>query len=284
MVHAGPRQGPRIVSIPSRHEEHFVDLAAGDDLFACLESALSTYAAPGITVEFVSGGFGHINFVHPAYGPDAAHPMSFTSDFTVPHGAVLRHGAATVGHRDSSPFCHIHASWTQADGEVRGGHLLPGTVVGSEGLRLRIFALQDARLTSDFDPETGFAAFAPESADASTRAATPTTNSVVSRVRPGEILDEAILTVCRDAGFDSAEVVASLGSTTGAVFTGGSAPWPAVEFTHLGGTLTAGLSDEPQLALTGEVVDVAGKVHTGTLKPGANPVAVTFELLVYRSL
>lgn len=126
---------------------------------------------------------------------------------------------------------------------------------------------------------------------------------MVSRIRPGEILDEAVLAVCRSAGFDSAEVTASLGSTTGAVFVDGSAPWPAVEFTHLSGTVTGATSTgaisttatslgssptgaqdaAPQVVLTGEVVDVAGQVTRGTLEPGANPVAVTFELFVRRT-
>ncbi|WP_432790337.1 DUF296 domain-containing protein [Brevibacterium sp. K11IcPPYGO002] len=294
VVHAGQRQSPRIVSVPTRCTEHVLELTEGADLFSALEQSLTDFAVPGIMAEFVSGEFGHIDYVHPAYGPDAEHPMSFTEAFTIDVPTRLRHASATIGVRDGSPFCHVHASWTGPDNEARGGHLLPGTLAGPAGLTIRLFALPDAQLLSEVDPETGFSAFAPHpvtpahaTASASTapdlaEAARPA-DAVVSRIRPGEILGEAVLAVCRTAGFDSAEVTASLGSTTGAVFTGGSAPWPAVEFTHLSGTVTDAASETPQVTLFGEVVDVAGEVSFGTLESGANPVAVTFELFVRRT-
>ena len=315
VVHAGPRQGRRIVSVPTRSSEHLVELSEGADLFAALEQCLTDFAVPGIMAEFVSGQFGRIDYVHPAYGPDAEHPMSFTEAFSVDDPTQLRHASATIGFREGTPFCHIHGSWTGADGETKGGHLLPGTSAGPAGLRIRLFALSDARLISEVDPETGFSAFAPAPAQTIPSApaeragfpfdveppqfttgavpSPPALDAVVSRVRPGEILDEAVLAVCRNAGFDSAEVVASLGSTTGAVFVNGSAPWPAVEFTYLSGTVTGATAEgassagpqnpRPHISLSGEVVDVAGEVRRGTLEPGANPVAVTFELFVRRT-
>lgn len=296
VVHAGPRQSPRIVTVPTRCTGHVLELPEGTDLFAALEQSLTDFSVPGIMAEFVSGEFGHIDYVHPAYGPDAEHPMSFTEAFTANVPTRLRHASATIGVRDGSPFCHVHASWTGPDNEARGGHLLPGTLSGPAGLTIRLFALHDARLISDVDPETGFSAFAPipgggtpsdptESArplgEAVEDSAFP--DAVVSRIRPGEILDEAVLAVCRTAGFDSAEVTASLGSTTGAVFADGTAPWPAVEFTHLSAAVTGAQNTTPQITLSGEVVDVAGEVSFGTLESGANPVAVTFELFVRRT-
>ncbi|MGO3021679.1 MAG: PCC domain-containing protein [Brevibacterium sp.] len=294
VVHAGPQQSPRIVSAPTRCTEHVLELPEGADLFSALEASLTDFAVPGIMAEFVSGQFGHIDYVHPAYGPDAEHPMSFTEAFSVDNPTELRHSSATIGFREGKPFCHVHASWTGADGQTKGGHLLPGTLAGPSGLTIRLFALPDAHLISDVDPETGFSAFAPHpvtpahtTASSSTApdlaAAARPAEAVVTRIRPGEILDEAVLAVCRTAGFDSAEVVASLGSTTGAVFTDGTAPWPAVEFTHLSGTVTGAQSEDPQVSLAGEVIDVAGEVSPGTLEPQANPVAVTFELFVRRT-
>ena len=294
VVHAGPQQTPRIVSVPTHNTAHVLELPEGTDVFAALEHSLTDFAVPGIMAEFVSGQFGHIDYVHPAYGPDAEHPMSFTESFSIDSPTELRHASATTGFREGVPFCHIHASWTGADGETKGGHLLPGTLAGPAGLTIRLFALHDAQLISEVDAETGFSAFAPtpanhatddpespEPSEPSESADSP--NDVVSRIRPGEILDEAVLAVCRNAGFDSAEVVASLGSTTGAVFTDGTAPWPAVEFTHLEGTVTGARSSAPKVTLSGEVVDVAGDVHSGVIANGANPVAVTFELFVRRT-
>lgn len=308
VVHAGPRQNPRIVSVPTRRAEHLIDLVQGDDVFASVTGLLDSLEVPGLMVEFVDGEFGGIEYVYPAYGPDAEHPMSFTTEFRLEEPAAVHHGSATVGTKDGEPFSHIHASWVTKDGTTRGGHLLPSTLVGPKGMRLRAFALADAQLLSDIDPETGFSAFAPAAAGAgptddagptdgvppageagepavdreARTAPSPRGSAVVSRVRPGEFIDETILAVCRGAGFDAAEVRASLGSTTGAVFAEGTAPWPAVEFTHLTGSVTGALGDSPQLRLEGEVVDVDGEVHSGVLASRANPVAVTFELFVQR--
>ena len=294
VVHAGPRQQPRIVSVPTRHAEHLIDLVEGDDLFGEVTGLLDSLDVSGLMVEFVNGEFGGIKYVYPAYGPDAEHPMSFTTESRVEGPTGVHHGSATVGTKDDVPFTHIHASWVAEDGTVSGGHLLAGTLVGPNGMRLRAFALTDAQLLSEIDPESGFSAFAPAPIGAplateadsavgpATAVAVPdhSVDAVVSRVRPGEFIDEAILAVCREAGFDSAEVRASLGSTTGAVFREATAPWPAVEFTHLTGTVNCTLGGNPQVRLEGEVVDVAGNVHSGVLADRANPVAVTFELFV----
>ncbi|WP_231444402.1 DNA-binding protein [Brevibacterium zhoupengii] len=291
VIHAGPRLSPRLVSVPTRHSEHLIDLVAGDDLFDSVTGLLKTLDVSGLMVEFVAGEFGRIDYVYPAYGPDAERPMSFTTEFHHAGPAVLCHASATVGAKGGEPFAHIHASWLTEEGLAEGGHLLPGTLVGPNGMRLRVFALADAQQLSEADPETGFFAFAPtalhtpaaESAQGSvsmSESAQGSSNAVISRVRPGELIDDAIVAICREAGFDSAEVRASLGSTTGAVFFDGTAPWPAVEFTHLTGSVRGALGDDPRLRLDAEVVDVAGEVHAGQLVLGANPVAVTFELLV----
>ena len=295
VIHAGPRQSPRIVSVPTRHSEHLIDIAAGDDLFDSVTGLLESLDVSGLMVEFTDGEFGRINYVYPTYGPDAEHPMSFTSEFHHDGAAELRHASATVGKKGGVPFAHIHASWLTEEGLVKGGHLLPGTLVGPKGMRLRVFAFADAQQLSEADPETGFFAFAPtamrspatESASASAPGSesasvsvSASTDAVISRVRPGELIDGAVVAICRAAGFDTAEVRASLGSTTGAVFIDGTASWPAVEFTHLTGSVSDALSDNPQVSLAGEVVDVAGEVHAGELALDANHVAVTFELLV----
>ena len=110
VVHAGPQQTPRIVPVPTRCTEQVLELPEGADVFAALERSLTDFAVPGIMAEFLSGDFGHIDYVHPAYGPDPEHPMSFTEAFTVDAPARLRHASATIGFREGTPFCHIHAS------------------------------------------------------------------------------------------------------------------------------------------------------------------------------
>lgn len=72
-------------------------------------------------------------------------------------------------------------------------------------------------------------------------------------------------------------------SVTGAVLNRGTAPCPTVEFTHLRGSVSSASGENPRVHLEGEVVDVAGDVHSGVLAAGANLVAVTFELFIRRS-
>ncbi|MDN6605326.1 hypothetical protein, partial [Brevibacterium sp.] len=115
VIHAGPRQSPRILSVPSRHTALVIELADGDDLFASVVGLLESLEVPGLMVEFVAGEFGRINYGYPAYGPDAEHPMSFTSEFHREDPATLNPASATVGSRDGAAFCPIHASWITAE-------------------------------------------------------------------------------------------------------------------------------------------------------------------------
>ncbi|RBP65056.1 hypothetical protein DFO66_105162 [Brevibacterium sanguinis] len=219
-------------------------------------------------------------------------------------------GPAAPGPAALDPFGHIHASWTDRLGRHRGGHLLPGATIGAEGLRLRVFAYSDVELLSAIDEETGLPTFAPRSRPDHRVApnpihdveVSPTSASsahqtdqdtvrtgVVSRIRPGQMIDEAVLDVCRAAGFTRAEVRGSLGSTVGAIFEDVNGrgeraeevvvDWPAAEYTVLRGTVEDS-PGEPHVELVAEAVDVHGRVLAGRVRTGANPVAVTFELLL----
>ena len=108
---------------------------------------------------------------------------------------------------------------------------------------------------------------------------------MISRVLPGVHLDDALLRVCRAAGFERARVRASLGSTVGARLLSEDGEttevaWPAVEFTQLIGGVDGASGDAPLVELQGTLVDIHGEVHNGVVRLGENPVAVTFELYV----
>ena len=271
VIHAGPQQNPRIVSVPTRCTEHVLELR-GHGPLSRAERSLTDFSVSGIMAEFVSGRSAIPTMSIPPTVRTPSTPCR--SPRHLSNLTELRHASATIGFREDTPFCHIHASWTAADGDTRGGHLLPGTLAGPSGLTIRLFALPDARLLSEVDPETGFSAFAPTPTSSETPASP---DAVVSRVRPGEILDEAALDICRNAGFESAEV-SRVSAVRPEPCHRWQRPWPAVEFTHLSGAVT-GANSTPRITLSGEVADVAGEVSPPP-KPQANPVAVTFELFV----
>ncbi len=273
---------------------HDLAFSPSADLFTELSRQLEAFGARGAAVELLSGSFDNVVYVHPAFGPDAAHPMSFTEELRAAPPVTLRQGSGTIGFRYGEPFSHIHASFVDRNGRTTGGHLLPGTMIGRSGLQVRLHALLDVEWDSADDAETGFPVFAPEKAAAvhSPAAGTPAppaddvgdlVSAVIARIRPGEFLDEAVAQVAHRAGFSRARIVAGLGSTVGALLDqidGDGGPpttvvWPAVEFTHLSGIVATGGT-----RLIGEVVDVSGNVIAGTVRNGENPVAVTFELLM----
>nr|WP_243752531.1 PPC domain-containing DNA-binding protein [Leucobacter ruminantium] len=112
-------------------------------------------------------------------------------------------------------------------------------------------------------------------------------DTVIARVLPGEDITEALLEVCREAGFERATVRAGLGSFVGATFVDRAsgehrtADGPATEVIALIGDVRT-VDGEPETRLSCTLVDRHGVVHAGELVPGENPVAATFELTVQR--
>ena len=72
------------------------------------------------------------------------------------HNALLLRASATLGQgADGAPVMHCHATFADAQGAVRGGHVLPDrTVVGRRPLTVLVTALDGIDLRLGFDPET----------------------------------------------------------------------------------------------------------------------------------
>ena len=52
--------------------------------------------------------------------------------------------AMTLGQRDGAAFFHCHALWTEADGHVDGGHILPEETIVAEPFEADAFGLDGA--------------------------------------------------------------------------------------------------------------------------------------------
>lgn len=283
--HPGPAPAERIVSVPTRARIARCEVQPGERLMSGLWRLLEEAGGRAGSAELSGGGFRDLPYVFPAVSHDPGRAVTFTEPQVARGASALLLGSATIGHRDGERFTHSHASWLDGTGALRGGHLLEGATAGDVPISVVLHAYDDVELHNGVDPETLMPVFCPEPSRGAVRGVRPA-DVVVSRVRPGVDLVGAVRQVCAQAGWDRAIVHSSLGSTVGARLRRDGetveVPGPAVEFTKVVGVAADVLSGPPDVQLTGTCVDVAGLVHSGTILPGRNPVAVTFELVVQR--
>jgi predicted DNA-binding protein with PD1-like motif len=206
-------------------------------------------------------------YVLPALATDGLH-AAFYSDTHAPEGAV-RIGASTaaIGWRDGAPFLHCHGQWSGGSGTAMG-HLLPHESVIAAPARVRGIGAGDAWFEGVPDAETNFTLFA-AAGDGEGG------GGLIARLRPDEDVCEGIAGLCAAHGLARARVH-GLGSICEPRFADGSrVPCIATEVRIDRGEVAQG-----RARIEASLVDVDGAVHSGLLAPGANPVGVTFELLI----
>ena len=178
---------------------------------------------------------------------------------------------ATFGWHDGKPFLHCHAVWTEADGARRGGHILPAEAIVVEPGMVQAWGFTDIAIETSLDPETNFTLFQPSGAS---RPRPRRWSPGSGRTRTSS---PRWKTIARDSRMPNATIRGSLGSLIGAQFENG--------------TSRAGRCDRGAGALrpchgraSAEIdllaVDGRGHVHEGWLERGANPVCITFDLVL----
>lgn len=288
LQHPGPRAAQRLVSVPTTCSVIRGVLPAGAAISEALWELVEPTGVRSAKAEISGGTIDHLPYCYPLCGGGEGRVVSLTSPVEAKTPVTLQGGSVTVGHRQGEPFTHVHASWLDADGSLRGGHLMPEARVGEIGVNVVLTLLHDVEMISVDDPETLLPTFTPSPRESGS-SPHGDTRAVMSRVLPGIDMHHAVQQVCLDAGFGNAVVTDSLGSTVGAALTQGVdrtgsvttlVDAPAVEWTRLIGSVRGVGTDEPEMSLSGTCVDVTGAVHSGTLISGRNVTAVTFELLV----
>lgn len=286
LVHPGPKTQPRIISVPVRTERAICELQPGRPLAEQLHETLSQLGSDSGFAEIHGGDYSPLSYCVPDVAT-AERALSFSE--TRGHDtAHLVYGSVTLGLREGSPYMHSHCCWQAADGALEGGHVWLETEPGSPPPFAVVTAVHGARWNSATDPETQMPVFTPteRSIDMPDHE-TLQPDTVIARVLPGEDITEALLEVCREAGFERATVRAGLGSFVGATFVDRAsgehrtADGPATEVIALIGDVRT-VDGEPETRLSCTLVDRHGVVHAGELVPGENPVAATFELTVQR--
>lgn len=270
VVQPGPALGPRAVVVPCRARRVVARLPVGVVLLDGLAAVLGVCS--GAVVHLSGGGFGPFDYVMPALSATAAH-AAFYSDVVSPAG-VSRMVAArvTFGTREGRPWLHCHGFWQEADGRLRGGHVIPDRAVVAEAIDVEAWVLDGAGFMARHDPETNFTLFGPEAA-APTGAGSGAFLAV--RLRPNQEIGEALEAICAAHGFAAARVRGGVASLIGAVFADGRemAAFATEVFVRDGVVGAA-------TALDIGLVNYLGQIGEGLLLRQANPVLMTAELVL----
>ena len=119
-------------------------------------AALRREGFAGGTLNIRGGALGPFAYVMPALSKTGEN-AAFYSDTFRPAGVTrLKMAAMTFGSRDGAPFFHCHALWTEADGRVNGGHILPEETVVAEPFEVEAFGIDGARLHGGARPRDQF--------------------------------------------------------------------------------------------------------------------------------
>jgi predicted DNA-binding protein with PD1-like motif len=275
----GPPAPERIQWVEARGRALSFTLEAGLPL---LEAARRGFAAAGFTGGVLSmrgGALGPFAYVMPALSKTGAN-AAFYSDTFRPAGVTqLKCAAMTLGERDGAPFFHCHGLWTETDGRLHGGHILPEETVVAEPFAVEAFGIDGAAFTADADTETNFKLFGPV-ARAATNAETDG-RAFALRLRPNQDFAGALEKFCRQHGIFNARIHGGVGSTIGAHFTDGRKIVPfATELAVCAGTVNSGANGTLEATLDVALVDYLGGLAEGRLMRGDNPVLMTMELVI----
>lgn len=274
----GPVTPGRIDAVATHGQRFEMQLQPGLTL---LEAVRRSFAAAGFTsgVARVDGAaLAPFVYVMPALSKTPEH-AAFYSDAYRPAGVTrIETGVMTFGLRDGVPFFHCHALWTEADGERRGGHILPEETVLAEAITLPAVGLDSAAFVAAPDPETNFKLFGP--VEVQSLGSTREGRFFALRVKPNVDFSMALEQFCVAQGIPRATIHGGVGSIIGARFTDGrSVENFATEVAITSGEILVRdgqASSEIDVAL----VDYTGALASGRLLRGDNPVLMTFELVL----
>jgi predicted DNA-binding protein with PD1-like motif len=275
----GPAAPERIQWVEARGRAFSFTLPAGLPL---LEAARRGFAEAGFSGGVLSmgeGALGPFAYVMPALSKTGAN-AAFYSDTFRPDGITrLKLGAMTLGERDGAPFFHCHGLWTETDGHLHGGHILPEESIVAEAFTVDAFGIDGAMFTAEPDPETNFKLFGP--VPRATTDVSADRRAFALRLRPNQDVAAALETFCRQHGILHGRIHGGVGSTIGAHFTDGRTVVPfATELAIRSGAIAPGADGTLQAELDIALVDFLGGIAEGRLMRGDNPVLMTMELVL----
>ena len=162
--HPGPELLPRmLVQASAPTGEYRIGLAAGQDLLCGLETELTARGVASATVALAGGTLAPFTFVTGVLDPSGLRIATHPDPVRLVGPVLLIAGAAIFGHdEDGAGKIHCHAVLCDAQGGVRGGHVVAGgCMIGGEGLAAWVTPTGAAAFEVAFDDETNFPIFHP---------------------------------------------------------------------------------------------------------------------------
>ncbi|MEQ3553714.1 DUF296 domain-containing protein [Pseudonocardia nematodicida] len=273
--HPGPRHPVRRQGIAVATRAVHTVLPPHTPLVDALAAVVEATGHTSGQVELSGGVLDRISYCVPALCDDGSVAASYSATREAACPAQVLTGSVTVGFREGRRFAHCHAVWLEPGGALRAGHLWPDSRTGDVPVGATVFGLSGVDMVNARDDETHMPCFAPVPGTAGDPVGGP---AVIARIRPGEDVTGAVTALSREHDLAGATVRGSLGSLAGGVLAGPSGPCrvdgPATE------VVLSGAVRDGEARLSAVLVDRHGAVHAGALVPGANPVAVTAEVLI----
>ncbi len=278
--HPGEVAAQRVQLAPTATRQAQLALMPGSSLLDALSDALAPHGATSAVLTIEGGAFFPFAYVMPALSKTPDHAVYFSERFDAAGPVRLEFAAVTYGQRDGQPWLHCHAKWIAADGTRHCGHILPADAYITETLQASACILQGADFTVRPDLETNFSLFQPEATQP--RTSEPSSkDSLAIRLSPNLDVCTAIEDICLTHGIANATIQGGVGSTVGAVFDDGRSVEPFVtEVLIRSGRVRADPHGAPRAEIDVSLVDFTGNMAEGRLRRGANPVLVTFEMVL----
>jgi predicted DNA-binding protein with PD1-like motif len=288
----GPVAQTRFIAAATRGGPLTLTLEPGQRLIDTVASGFGDFGFESGTVDISGVALGPFAYVMPALSKTGEQAAFYSETFRPSGITRVRHGAMTFGVTYDvppglgdeglawSPFFHTHALWTEADGRVSGGHVLPDETIVAERIIVPAFGIADAWFERAHDPETNFKLFGPV-AVRSTAFGYGRARGHAIRLRPNQDLTGAIEEFCWTHKMKHARIHGGVGSTIGAAFDDGRVVNNfATEVYIQRGIIEPDANGQPVAQIDVGLVDFTGATAQGRLARGQNPVLMTFELII----
>ncbi len=164
VVHPGPYGPVRIAHMHADKGRHLrLSLPPGRTLYDSLVQALAIEDVASASMTLIDGEFEHLSFCMALPDPSGRVLATYGAPEAL-RGARLIFGNATLGRSDGGiPVVHCHGAFCEADGRVRGGHILTDrTVVGRIPVTVVVTTLDSFELRVSYDEETRMSLMRPE--------------------------------------------------------------------------------------------------------------------------
>jgi predicted DNA-binding protein with PD1-like motif len=277
IVQPGPPAPERIQWVEARGRAFSFTLQAGLPLLEAARRGFAKAGFAGGVLRTEDGALGPFAYVMPALSKTGENAAFYSDTFRPAGSARLKMATMTFGERDGAPFFHCHGLWTEADGRVGGGHILPEDTMVAEPFTAEAFGIDGAMFVAEPDAETNFKLFGP--VVSATAGGETTSRAFALRLRPNQDLANALEVFCRERGIGHARIHGGVGSTIGARFADGRIVEPfATELALGSGVIASGASGTPEAEIDIALIDYTGGIAEGRLMRGDNPVLMTMEL------